>query len=648
MSTKVSTGFGWLEDDVTGDPTGVRRHSDGKEFTIPLVETDPVTGMVKLPSELLVSDNIPQPITFSGFQPSLIPSLVNSSTASRNGNVISVSATGHGIPASKFDGQRIYFPGSANIVAGWKSNFKRTSADAFTCVDSVSGTVASESVNSALAMTDPVRVAGAIIPAGSIGATGRFKSRHASLAGATAAIKSVYYTLAGQKIMQSPSANGVIEQSFAAQGSTAKQIGMSGTSAALNTSVDMTKDQRIDLYVQISAAADYVHISNASAEFVYSMPQGEYIAPAFPSLKNATLTELPASAVRVINSRLDDGYVYGKHDNNSLHRSADGARTWERIGAIGALGGDSIGLLLPAGDGEVLLVGATSIYKTSGWSGAIGSVTRSQVLQSTTVAQFQTWGVSSDGAGRCVATHYAASPNFSASRYVWYSGNFGATWSVIRDLGASSENDQHLHFAIFDKYDNGRIYINHHQESNGGSGKSIEYSDDNGSTWNKVKHIQVIQSDGAVRSIQPTTVLIHSEGLVMGSDEPDTGLYILRRGENKVEYFAAGAQEVGALTVRSFATFAHIDPYNGVGYTCFKQQTLNGCGYIMASNGLRGDVVFSDQLGFPVSGQAALGGLLPGFYAIAFTQNEIVGTVVRPSAADPTKNAYWLFRSNKS
>lgn len=44
MSTKVSTGFGWLEDDVTGDPTGVRRHSDGKEFTIPLVETDPVTG----------------------------------------------------------------------------------------------------------------------------------------------------------------------------------------------------------------------------------------------------------------------------------------------------------------------------------------------------------------------------------------------------------------------------------------------------------------------------------------------------------------------------------------------------------------------------------------------------------------------------
>ena len=44
MSTKVSTGFGWLEDDVTGDPAGVRRHSDGKEFTIPFVETDPVTG----------------------------------------------------------------------------------------------------------------------------------------------------------------------------------------------------------------------------------------------------------------------------------------------------------------------------------------------------------------------------------------------------------------------------------------------------------------------------------------------------------------------------------------------------------------------------------------------------------------------------
>lgn len=44
MSTKVSTGFGWLEDDVTGDPAGVRRHSDGKEFGILLVETDKATG----------------------------------------------------------------------------------------------------------------------------------------------------------------------------------------------------------------------------------------------------------------------------------------------------------------------------------------------------------------------------------------------------------------------------------------------------------------------------------------------------------------------------------------------------------------------------------------------------------------------------
>lgn len=48
MSTKVSTGFGWLEDDTTGDPAGVRRHSDGKEFTIPLVELDKITGGIEL------------------------------------------------------------------------------------------------------------------------------------------------------------------------------------------------------------------------------------------------------------------------------------------------------------------------------------------------------------------------------------------------------------------------------------------------------------------------------------------------------------------------------------------------------------------------------------------------------------------------
>ena len=40
MPTKVSNGFQWLEDATTGDPVGVRRHRDGKEFNVVTASQD--------------------------------------------------------------------------------------------------------------------------------------------------------------------------------------------------------------------------------------------------------------------------------------------------------------------------------------------------------------------------------------------------------------------------------------------------------------------------------------------------------------------------------------------------------------------------------------------------------------------------------
>jgi acetyl esterase/lipase len=42
--SKVSGGFQWLENETTGDPSGVRRARDGKEFSVPVYATDPLTG----------------------------------------------------------------------------------------------------------------------------------------------------------------------------------------------------------------------------------------------------------------------------------------------------------------------------------------------------------------------------------------------------------------------------------------------------------------------------------------------------------------------------------------------------------------------------------------------------------------------------
>lgn len=94
MSTKVSTGFGWLEDDVTGDPAGVRRHRDGKEFNIPLVETDPVTGGVDLSSgvsPILISE-LPQqekgPLSMELAAPEDVPTITYAASSGYGSNVV--------------------------------------------------------------------------------------------------------------------------------------------------------------------------------------------------------------------------------------------------------------------------------------------------------------------------------------------------------------------------------------------------------------------------------------------------------------------------------------------------------------------------------------------------------------------------------
>ena len=73
-------------------------------------------------------------------------------------------------------------------------------------------------------------------------------------------------------------AAGAGDVSFVAQG-VKKQIGQAGLTAA----ADLTKHQRIDVYVQISAAADYVVVSNVSGEYVYAKDAPAYTPPAFPA-----------------------------------------------------------------------------------------------------------------------------------------------------------------------------------------------------------------------------------------------------------------------------------------------------------------------------------------------------------------------------
>lgn len=362
----------------------------------------------------------------------------------------------------------------------------------------------------------------------------------------------------------------------------------------------------------------------------------------YEPLRNVEWVELGVSDVRPIASRMRDGLIYGAKTGGMLHRSADGGRTWEQVGAASLTGGNRPVLLLPLGDGEALIVASAWIYRTSGWGGA--DVTSTLVLTSTTSAVFMEWGVDTSGS-KCVATHYYAA-DFSQSRHVWYSDDNGQSWQIIRDLNTDGKTDRHLHFAAFDTYANDRIYISHHNELAEGSGKSIEYTDDGGITWQSVQSITVVDDAGAMRTVQPTTCVPIPEGVIFGSDDTWTGLYILRRGSSTIEKHAAGKPSLGTISVPGFATYSERDIESGDVYTCWVQQTGSNVAYVMASDGICGSVIYSMPAAYPITGYGGAQGL-PGFAALTMTDSELIFVARRPSAINPADNAYWMMRAPK-
>jgi len=360
----------------------------------------------------------------------------------------------------------------------------------------------------------------------------------------------------------------------------------------------------------------------------------------FLALRNPKWTELiPTTGKRIVASRLNDGYIYGRMAAyDILYRSADGGQTWASYGTSLAT---SVVLLLPAGDGEVIIVGSIKVYKTSGWG--TGSITKAEVLAIPT-GYVESWGADANGTGKIVVTHYGIP--YTLSQYTWLSTDFGATWSVIHDLDAIGRNDQHMHFACFDPYQAGRIYINSHDQG-AGSGKFIRYTDNDGGAWADFPNTRIFQEDGTFRNCQPTTCVAIPEGLVLGSDDPEVCQYIIRRGDNHMRKYADGAIQTGPRGTRGFAVYSQRDPYTGIVYTCWKQETLNGRSFIMAADGTDCRVVYADPGQYPVSGQSGIS-QLPGFYYMTFTAREIVAVAVKPSAADGTSNAYWEFRAEKA
>lgn len=206
----------------------------------------------------------------------LLASLVASSTASRTNNVVTITATAHGITTgSLYVGCRFYYPGSPSLAAGLYDSILSI-PDANTITFSAAGAdFAGESINSGNPWTSGTDLISVTIPGGLLKDRSSVTAKVYRFGDTTATNKTItiYYggsALTSQNLTTSPF--GDLRYSFRCMG-TNKQIGPATTPDGNVSSVSpvvLTKDTTVDQTFTIrgiaTTAGGFVGLFAASLE----------------------------------------------------------------------------------------------------------------------------------------------------------------------------------------------------------------------------------------------------------------------------------------------------------------------------------------------------------------------------------------------
>ena len=216
---------------------------------------------------------IGMPLKFPGFEPSLLPSLVTSSTASRASGVVTVAANAHGITTgSAYVGYRIFYPGSPSLAAGWYDSILSVTTNAITFF-APGADFGSESVNAGAAYTTLTSVCDLIIPANALREGSRItanicrdgdatttKNIRPMINGSIFGVCSGISTFSGTHRMSAYCANGIMRTSTS-------QDGVLATST--NTlAVNLAANIEYAISASVSAAAGFSVIASAMLEVV--------------------------------------------------------------------------------------------------------------------------------------------------------------------------------------------------------------------------------------------------------------------------------------------------------------------------------------------------------------------------------------------
>lgn len=208
----------------------------------------------------------------------LLASLVANSTASRTSNVVTVTATGHGITTgTTYVGFRFFYPGSPSLAAGMYDSIL-TVPDANTITFSAPGAdFGSESINSGSAWTTATDLILTTIPGGTLRDQSKLSLCVMRDGGSAATTKIVYLLFGGTVLsarLLSTTAKSEEKYTMRCIG-TNKQVapnnaqeGAESSAMATALTKDITVDQTIGIRGTISAASEYIAIWGAHMEII--------------------------------------------------------------------------------------------------------------------------------------------------------------------------------------------------------------------------------------------------------------------------------------------------------------------------------------------------------------------------------------------
>ncbi len=213
-------------------------------------------------------------LKFPGFRKSLLASLVPNSTASRTSDVVTITATAHGVTTgSIYVGFRFFYPGSPSLIAGWYDSVTdvQTNTISFTAPGANFG---SENVNATVAYITLTSIIATTIPAGTIKSGSRITSNIYRTGDTTAATKNLRNLIGAAQLGLSSATTApsgthkvsvIFEDGFGL--SAAAQDGVLSVSLP-RVVMDLSVDQTFGISGSVSAAAGFVALHNISLEIV--------------------------------------------------------------------------------------------------------------------------------------------------------------------------------------------------------------------------------------------------------------------------------------------------------------------------------------------------------------------------------------------